>query len=331
MSRPFADAAWRWPRMLFNWVPPALLFRKCGIIMSEPIKFIALASPSLASGTILAHLLRSTPIKLAKVYVDLFEDKRGKRKPGPGRSKTRKLGRWQTARRHLALARVMPRVYFFRLLKRSLQISELRFLYWCERASPGFFRRMCGFPLPEQLPAHPWLHTFEEVVRKHSLPVVSVASLNAPEAVHGLRRDAPDVILGLGTRILKPEVLATARIGVLNAHSSLLPEYRGGATEFWQLVGGETETGVTIHWMHTQVDSGEICLQGRWPIPKGANHHQLRLMSLFYRLELWREVVQALIDGKVMRQPQGPSHTPTFRRPTLDQQYDFYCRGIHVS
>lgn len=211
-------------------------------------------------------------------------------------------------------------------MKKIIGLGELDVLYRCEKLSKGLFRHLCGLELPMELNNRQVLRSFAHVVRDHRIRVVETPSLNDEATVNQLRRDAPDVIIGLGTRILSSEVLATARIGVLNAHSSLLPEYRGGTTEFWQLVGGESHTGVTIHWMSERVDEGKICAQRSWPIPRGSDHHQLRMMSLFYRLELWRDVIERILNGEVPRREQTASRTPTFRHPTLRQQYDFYCR-----
>jgi methionyl-tRNA formyltransferase len=166
-----------------------------------------------------------------------------------------------------------------------------------------------------------------DVCRRDSIPLVGTDNVNGPEAIASIAADEPDVIIGLGTRILSKALLKIPRIGTLNAHSSLLPDYRGGTTEFWQMACGEVQTGVTIHWMVPRVDEGEICSQRRWPIPPGTDHHRLRLLSLFNRLEQWREVVEALLAGDVPRRRQPSAKTPTFRHPSLQQQYEFYCLG----
>ena len=228
---------------------------------------------------------------------------------------------------HVRLAMSMPRFYLFLIFDRILGIHELRFLCWMERLSPRLMRILCGFPWPEELRQHPVLCPFDSVVDKHSIDVVPTPDFNDQQTVTRLLNDKPDMIVGLGTRILRADVLATARIGALNCHSSLLPEYRGGGTEFWQLVGGEKETGVTIHWMASRVDEGEICAQRKWTIPPRANHHRLRLMSLFYRLSIWQEVLTKLAAGDCPGIPQTTPRTRTFRRPSLVQQFEFYRRG----
>jgi folate-dependent phosphoribosylglycinamide formyltransferase PurN len=171
------------------------------------------------------------------------------------------------------------------------------------------------------------LYTLREVTSSNRIPLTLTSNVNGAETIRSLNELRPDVIIGLGTRILSSEVLATATMGVLNGHSSILPAYRGSMTEFWQLVGGEVETGVTIHWMAPRVDQGPICAQRRWPIPPGADHHFLRLMSLFYRLETWAEVIRGLQFEKLECRQQGPPSTPTFRRPTFSQEHEFYCKA----
>src|SRR5262249_23722665 len=185
------------------------------------------------------------------------------------------------------------------LLGKACRVSELRALAWLERVSPRLLPWACGFELPRTGSDRPLLRRLSGVAREYGIPLVRTPSLNGEETVAGVPADAPDVVLGLGTRILSRRLLATARLGFLNAHSSLLPDYRGGATEFWQLTAGERETGVTIHWMAPEVDEGPVCAQKRWPIPPGFNHHRLRLMSFFYRLELLREGIRRVLNVEI--------------------------------
>src|SRR5262245_4337721 len=46
--------------------------------------------------------------------------------------------------------------------------------------------------------------------------------------------------------ILRPETLATARLGGINLHGSLLPKYRGAAPVQWAILRGEHETGNSV-------------------------------------------------------------------------------------
>jgi methionyl-tRNA formyltransferase len=66
--------------------------------------------------------------------------------------------------------------------------------------------------------------------------------------------------------ILRPETLATARLGGINLHGSLLPKYRGAAPVQWAILRGEMETGNSVIHMTAGLDAGPILLQQRTPI-----------------------------------------------------------------
>ncbi len=77
----------------------------------------------------------------------------------------------------------------------------------------------------------------------------------------------PDVIFVTGFPWKLPvEVLGLPRLGCINIHPALLPRYRGPNPLFWQLMNGETQTGLTIHRMDAGFDTGPILVQRAIPI-----------------------------------------------------------------
>lgn len=107
----------------------------------------------------------------------------------------------------------------------------------------------------------------KELALAWNLPVLQPERLKDPELISRLQALAPELIIVVAYgRILPPEILALPSIGVLNVHASLLPRYRGAAPINWALIRGEKETGVTIQWLRSEVDSGPIFLQERAPI-----------------------------------------------------------------
>ncbi len=83
-----------------------------------------------------------------------------------------------------------------------------------------------------------------------------------PAFVERLRALAPDVgvVVAYG-HILKPDLLALPRHGMINVHPTLLPELRGAAPVEWAILNGLEQTGVTIMRMDEGLDSGPILLQ----------------------------------------------------------------------
>jgi methionyl-tRNA formyltransferase len=107
----------------------------------------------------------------------------------------------------------------------------------------------------------------QAVAEERRLPIFWPESIKAPEAVAQLESLAPDllVVCDYG-QILSTAALATARLGGINLHGSLLPKYRGAAPINWALYNGDPETGVTVIHMTPRLDAGPAIGQVRTPI-----------------------------------------------------------------
>jgi len=94
------------------------------------------------------------------------------------------------------------------------------------------------------------------------VPVLQPARPTETEFVARVRALAPDVgvVVAYG-HILKPDLLALPRRGMINVHPSLLPELRGAAPVEWAILNGLEKTGVTIMLMDAGLDSGPILHQ----------------------------------------------------------------------
>jgi len=100
---------------------------------------------------------------------------------------------------------------------------------------------------------------------------------HGPEFLDLLRELQPDIgiVISYGV-ILKPELLQLPKKGMLNAHASLLPRYRGAAPIQRAIRAGETETGVTIMRIVEALDAGDMLLQKPTPIDPRENAGMLR-------------------------------------------------------
>src|SRR5688500_7761721 len=72
-----------------------------------------------------------------------------------------------------------------------------------------------------------------------SIPVLRPTSVKDPAFVDGLRSfDADLGVVAAYGRILTEELLETPRLGMINVHASLLPQYRGAAPVHRAVVNG---------------------------------------------------------------------------------------------
>jgi len=96
--------------------------------------------------------------------------------------------------------------------------------------------------------------------RNYSSEIEVVDDFNGTVCEEYLKHIKPDLIVLGGSRILRKNIIEIPRIGILNAHPGLLPEYRGVDVIRWAILNGE-DVGVTVHFIDEEIDGGIICLQ----------------------------------------------------------------------
>ena len=96
------------------------------------------------------------------------------------------------------------------------------------------------------------------------VPVLKPEDVNDATSRSGLSALAADLfaVVAFGA-ILSPALLALPRLGAINLHGSLLPDYRGASPVQRALWDGRLGTGVTTLWMDEGIDTGDLVLQ-RW-------------------------------------------------------------------
>lgn len=156
-----------------------------------------------------------------------------------------------------------------------------------------------------------------QIAGRRAIPAFAPASPGEPgfvEAVAGLR---PDLIAIAGYHQKVPrDILRIPKHGVVNAHLSLLPAYRGPAPWKWAIVRGEVRTGVSVHRVTSRFDRGELLLQRETPIGDDETGG-----SLFERLskagaDALAETVLKLPSGEMTGRPQDESQASYFSAPT---------------
>jgi methionyl-tRNA formyltransferase len=140
------------------------------------------------------------------------------------------------------------------------------------------------------------------------LDVWAPATVNVLETQSRFVSLAPDllVVCDYG-EILRPETLATARLGGINLHGSLLPKYRGAAPVQWAILNGETETGNSVIQMTPGLDAGPLLAQQRTPIDPDEDAEQLEARLAAMGAEVVLRVIDELELGtaKPMLQDKG--------------------------
>ena len=135
----------------------------------------------------------------------------------------------------------------------------------------------------------------------------------------------PDLIITCAYgQIIPRKLLEAPRLGCINVHASLLPKLRGGAPIHKAIIEGHSKTGITIMYMNTKMDEGDIITQREIPIldtdTASSLHDKLSVLGK----DLLLETLPSIIDGTNSRTPQDSSlATYAFTLRKEDEKLNF--------
>lgn len=130
-----------------------------------------------------------------------------------------------------------------------------------------------------------------------------------PAFIERLRALQPDLVVSwFWTKRLPVEILRVPPLGAIGAHPSLLPRHRGPDPTYWAIASGDSETGVTVHRLDADYDTGDILAVSRLAIDPAWNAWQLARALDHPSLALLRATVNAFARGEPPAPlPQDPS------------------------
>jgi methionyl-tRNA formyltransferase len=118
--------------------------------------------------------------------------------------------------------------------------------------------------------------------------------------------------------ILRPEALATTRLGGINLHGSVLPKYRGAAPVQWAILNGDAETGNSVIQMTPGLDAGPCLGQQRTPIDPDEDAGELEARLAKMGADLVLQVVDQLASGRAT--PVAQDKSLTSKAPRLKKE-----------
>jgi len=130
-----------------------------------------------------------------------------------------------------------------------------------------------------------------------------------PELLDRVRALAPDLLVSwFWTTRLPVALVRAARLGGIGAHPSLLPRHRGPDPTYWALSSGDVETGVTVHRIEKDYDTGDMLAQERLTIDPAWNAWNLARALDRPSLRVLRATVARFARGEeIPGLPQDPA------------------------
>lgn len=111
----------------------------------------------------------------------------------------------------------------------------------------------------------------------------------------------PDLLVSwFWTTRLPMNLVRSARLGGIGAHPSLLPRHRGPDPTAWAILSGDEETGVSVHRIEAEYDTGDVLAQERLRIDPAWNAWLLARALDRPSLRLLRATVARLARGEAV-------------------------------
>lgn len=133
---------------------------------------------------------------------------------------------------------------------------------------------------------------------------------NNEEFLNTVKKINPDLICVVAYgKILPKELLKIPKMGCINVHGSLLPQYRGAAPIQWAVLNGDKKTGITTMYMNEGMDTGDMILKEEVQIDEDETTGELweRLSKIGAKLLV--ETVEKIEDGTAPREKQPEDFT----------------------
>lgn len=148
----------------------------------------------------------------------------------------------------------------------------------------------------------------ESAVKKyaveHNLTVLQPEKLKSPEFLEALKSLQADLQIVVAFRMLPEVVWNMPRLGSVNLHGSLLPQYRGAAPINWTVINGEKETGVTTFRLKHEIDTGDILLQEKFAIGENETAGEVHDKMKEIGAQVLVKTVKGLAEGSLKERPQ---------------------------
>ncbi|HRB39964.1 MAG TPA: methionyl-tRNA formyltransferase, partial [Bacteroidia bacterium] len=168
---------------------------------------------------------------------------------------------------------------------------------------------ICGVITAPDKPAGRGMQMQQSAVKKYAqskgLLILQPEKLKDAAFLSQVASLKADLHIVVAFRMMPEQLWSMPRLGTLNLHASLLPQYRGAAPINRAIMNGETTTGVTTFFLKHEIDTGDIILSDKVDIGTTEIAGELhdRLMHIGAALVL--KTVQQIEKGNLSTTPQN--------------------------
>lgn len=154
----------------------------------------------------------------------------------------------------------------------------------------------------------------------HRIPVFQPARLRDPDVEETLAKWAPDLgVVAAYGKLIPEGLLRLPRLGMINVHASLLPQYRGAAPVQRAVIDGVPQTGVTIMRMVAALDAGAMFAKVTRAVGPDETSDIVERDLAGLGASLLIDVIEDLAAGTAVEEPQDDALSTYASKITKDE------------
>lgn len=147
----------------------------------------------------------------------------------------------------------------------------------------------------------------------HNIDYLHPVDINSESFIEKAKTYACDLFVSMSfNQIFKESITNLPRLKTINCHAGKLPFYRGRNVLNWVIINDENEFGITVHYIDSGIDTGDIILQKSFEITDSDNYSTLLEIAFEQCAKLLYEAIILIMNGTAPRIKQNSIHPTGF-------------------
>lgn len=156
----------------------------------------------------------------------------------------------------------------------------------------------------------------EDIANEHGIPFYKPEKLSDMRGM--LVELHPDIgVLVAYGKMVPQEIIDIFPHGIVNIHPSLLPKHRGSTPIESVILNGESETGVSLMQIVSEMDAGPVFAVTKIPLRGDETKQELADSLASIGSKMLQDMLPGIISGDIL--PQGQNHTEATYDPLIQK------------
>ncbi len=164
-------------------------------------------------------------------------------------------------------------------------------------------------------PHHKGTAPVEELSRKLNLPILFASTKKELNDIFASQsfNSRLGVVVDYGV-IISEQVINSFKLGILNSHFSLLPEWRGADPITFSILSGQKTTGVSLMIIDSGLDTGKLIAQQELSISSDSTTRSLTDELVALSNQMLANYIPKYMDDQITLYDQPNTIAPTYSR-----------------